>query len=609
MPNGKSDDIAVCELAKAAAKLPWAFTLFGLHQAANLFGPRGHGVRQVTSQLSAVTTATIEPFKKNLKTAFGVGEAIQSQIVEIMFGAGSSGMRQANPEDSGNDKTTLPVFSASSEAQEEILISYTIGEGRFSDDRKFITLNNRIFLLDGRSFGVHQGVWERQFESPQDLMTKPNSPSPPLNEPVGPVEKGFIAAHTKAVWAFDDGEVFSVGPAASHLVQLDDGSFLFLVSTAQVVTHGTGRFKGVFGLSQSLGATHIPFGVDLFSGENRPFPATTLDTFKLRVVPSSAQAISPSKTESLDSSTISTLQVASRESVPSSADSPNSRYVEVNGSRMHYVDVGVGETILFLHGNPVWSYVWRNVIPHVAKSARCIAPDLIGMGKSDKPDIEYRFFDHVKYLEGFINTLQLKDITIVTHDWGCMLGFFYAMRTPKNVKAMIFMEAMLQPYRDWNDFPEPLRRHFQAFRTPDVGLERVVINNEFVEQLLPNSMIRKLSESEMEMYRFPFRMTQHRKVIWRFANELPIGGQPADVTRAVTEYSRWLKDSEIPKLLLFGEPGAITTKTDVKWALEHLKNLQAVSVGKGIHFLQEDNPEAIGCEIARWHSAIRRKWS
>jgi haloalkane dehalogenase len=274
---------------------------------------------------------------------------------------------------------------------------------------------------------------------------------------------------------------------------------------------------------------------------------------------------------------------------------------------MHYVDVGTGDPLLFLHGNPVWSYLWRNVIPHVATSARCIAPDLIGMGKSDKPDIEYRFFDHVKFLDGFINALGLKNVTLVIHDWGCILGFFYAMQNSANVKGLAFMEATFRPFRTWNDFPGPLRPTFQAFRTPDVGFEKIVVNNEFIEQLLPRSMIRKLSEAEMDMYRLPFRDPANRKVIWKFANELPIAGKPADVTKAVADYGRWLKETDLPKLLLYADPGAITSVKDVHWARENLKTLKTASVGKGIHFLQEDSPDAIGREIAKWHSEIGKR--
>jgi haloalkane dehalogenase len=592
------------ELAKAAAGLPWAISLFGLHQTADLLNPRSRSQDPTGAAggFDAVTSAIVEQFSENLKTTFDVGDRVQGQIIDAVFGVLSRTPATAASPVPLDGRSGAPIFSAKSRANEEVIISYTRGQGRFSEDRRFITLNNKIYLLDGREFGVHQGVWERQFESAQELMAKPNPPSPPLNEPVGPVEKGIVSAQTKAVWAFRDGEVFSVGPAASHLIPLQDGSFLFLVSTAQVVTHGTGRFDGVYGLTQSLGATHVPRGVDLFRGENKPFPAATLDTFKLRIV-----KIPPAPSPVTAPHSRSQPPVDLPTQAPPT--SPTSKYVDVCGSRMHYVDVGTGDPVLFLHGNPGWSYLWRNVIPHVAPSARCIAPDLIGMGRSDKPDISYRFVDHAKYLDGFISALGLRNVTLVTHDWGCILGLFYAMRNAANVKGLAFMEATFRPFKTWNDFPEGVRATFQAFRTPDIGFEKVVVRNEFIEQILPGSIMRKLSNAEMDMYRFPFRNPADRKVIWKFANELPIAGKPPDVVKAVADYSSWLKETDLPKLLLYAEPGAITTAKDVQWARENLKHVKTVSVGKGIHFLQEDNPDAIGQEIAKWYSTLAKRRS
>ena len=203
---------------------------------------------------------------------------------------------------------------------------------------------------------------------------------------------------------------------------------------------------------------------------------------------------------------------------------------EVHGSKIHYIDEGKGEPILFLHGNPTSSYLWRNIIPHLTDKARCIAPDLIGMGKSDKPDIEYRFFDHAKYVEGFIEKMKLKDITLVVHDWGSGLGFHYAMRNEDKIRGIAFMESILFPLESWDMFPTESRKIFQSFRTPDVGWDMIVNQNLFIEEILRKQIVRRLTEEEMTHYREPFRKPEYRKPVWRWPNEIPIEGKPEDVT-------------------------------------------------------------------------------
>ncbi|MCH9039618.1 MAG: haloalkane dehalogenase [Chloroflexi bacterium] len=284
-----------------------------------------------------------------------------------------------------------------------------------------------------------------------------------------------------------------------------------------------------------------------------------------------------------------------------SADFPyESHYVDVLGSKMHYVEEGEGDPILFLHGNPTSSYLWRNIIPHVTSLGRAVAPDLIGMGKSDKPDIEYRFFDHVRYVDGFIEALGLKNITLVIHDWGSALGFHYAHRNDSNIKGIAFMEAILMPIPSWDMMPEQMREIFKNLRDPEVGYEMVVNQNFFVEQLLPMAINRQLTEEEMDRYREPYLEPSSRKPLWVWPNEIPIEGQPADVAEVVGAYSQWLQQTELPKLLLYGNPGAIITAPTVEWAKQSLKNLSTVDIGEGVHYLQEDNPHQIGSEIAEW---------
>ncbi len=288
-----------------------------------------------------------------------------------------------------------------------------------------------------------------------------------------------------------------------------------------------------------------------------------------------------------------------------SADFPfESHYVEVHGSRIHYVDEGTGDPILFLHGNPTSSYLWRNIIPHVTPLGRAIAPDLIGMGKSDKPDLEYRFFDHVKYVEGFIEKLGLKNITLVIHDWGSALGFHYASRHESNVKGLAFMEAILMPLPSMEMMPEMARDMFRAFRTPDVGWDMLVNQNFFVEQVLPMSVVRKLSDEEMDRYREPFKEPSSRKPLWRWPNELPIEGEPPDVVEAVAAYNQWLQQSDLPKLLFYATPGALVQPPVIEWLEQKLKNLSKVDIGQGVHFLQEDNPHLIGSELAAWYGKL-----
>jgi haloalkane dehalogenase len=281
-----------------------------------------------------------------------------------------------------------------------------------------------------------------------------------------------------------------------------------------------------------------------------------------------------------------------------------SHFLEVLGSQIHYLDEGSGDPVLFLHGNPSSSYLWRNVIPYVNPLARCIAPDLIGMGKSDKPDIEYRFLDHVKYVEGFIEQMGLKNITLVIHDWGSALGFYYAMRHEGNVKSLAFMEAIIMPVPSWEMFPEASRDLFQGFRTPEVGWDMIVNKNMFVEEVLPAKVVRQLSEEEMNHYREPFREPSARKPVWRWPNELPIAGEPADVVEVVGRYNEWLQETELPKLLFHGSPGELVKAPVVEWCRQNLGNLKVVDIGEGIHYLQEDNPHLIGEQLADWYRTL-----
>ncbi len=292
-----------------------------------------------------------------------------------------------------------------------------------------------------------------------------------------------------------------------------------------------------------------------------------------------------------------------------SPDYPYSpHYVSVLGSRIHYIEQGSGSPILLLHGNPSWSYIWRNIIPYLSPLGRCIAPDLIGFGRSDKPQIEYLWRDHARYIEAFIEALDLRDITLVLHDQGSGIGFHYAMHHHDNIKAIAFFEAIVRPY-PWDKFSTPeFREIFRKFRTGSVGGEGwqlIVEQNMFIEQLLPQAAGRNLSDQEMNFYREPFRTRESRIPIWRFPRQTPIGGEPRDVWDAVSQYSERLQRSELPKLMLYATPGALLTPEHVAWCQQNINNLQSVFIGPGLHFLQESSPHRIGREIAAWYRNLR----
>jgi haloalkane dehalogenase len=280
-----------------------------------------------------------------------------------------------------------------------------------------------------------------------------------------------------------------------------------------------------------------------------------------------------------------------------------SKYVNVHGSRMHYVDEGRGDPVLFLHGNPTSSYLWRNILPYLSGKARAIAPDLIGMGKSDKPESPYRFFDHYRYLEGFIEALGLERITLVIHDWGSGLGFHYWSQHPENVRGIAFMEAIWRPLK-WQQIPPGFRMGFRLFRTPLVGTLMNGPLNFFVNQLVPRAVVRKLSATERARYREPFGTVKSRRPVWQWPKEVPIEGKPADVTAIVQAYHERLIESPVPKLMFYAHPGGLISRESAEWIVENFPNTEAVDVGEGIHYLQEDHPHLIGEAIAAWYDRL-----
>ena len=286
---------------------------------------------------------------------------------------------------------------------------------------------------------------------------------------------------------------------------------------------------------------------------------------------------------------------------PISAEPLPKSSATVNGKRMAYHDSGSGDPVVFLHGNPTSSYLWRNIVPHVSPHGRCVVPDLIGQGDSDKlddtgPD-SYRFVEHREYLDGLLDQLDLGDnITFVIHDWGSALGFDWANRHRDRVAGLCYMEAIVRPM-SWAEWPEAAAGIFQGFRSP-AGEEMVITKNLFVEAVLPGSIIRKLSDDEMNEYRRPFVEPEHRRPTLTWPRQIPIEGEPADVTQIVTDYGEWLSGSDVPKLLVNAEPGAILNGPQLEYC-RTWPNQTEVTVA-GNHFCQEDSPDEIGQAIADW---------
>lgn len=283
------------------------------------------------------------------------------------------------------------------------------------------------------------------------------------------------------------------------------------------------------------------------------------------------------------------------------------RTIDVLGRSMAYVDEGTGDPIVFLHGNPTSSYLWRNVMPHLEGRGRLIAPDLIGMGDSDKlPDAgpgSYRFVEHRRYLDALLEQLGVTErVTLVIHDWGSALGFDWAYRHQEAVAGIAYMEGIVRPV-SWADWPENARGIFQTFRS-DAGEAVVLEKNVFVERVLPSSIIRSLDHAEMTAYRAPFAEAgEARRPTLTWPREIPIEGEPEDVAAIVTRYGQWLETSPVAKLFVNAEPGSILVGPQRTYC-RSWPNQTEVTVA-GYHFVQEDSPHEIGDAIAEWMDSRR----
>ena len=305
-------------------------------------------------------------------------------------------------------------------------------------------------------------------------------------------------------------------------------------------------------------------------------------------------------------------------------DGQTSHSVEVLGSQIRYVEAGAGRPVLFVHGNPTSSFLWRGVVPHVAPLGRCVAVDLVGMGGSDKPDVPYRFADHGAYFEGFVDALGLDDAVLddavlddvvlddavlddavlVAHDWGVSLGLDLFARRPGLFRAVAWMEGRLRPVPDWDAFDEGGRALFQEIRTPAGGRRLVIEENVFVEEILPAATGRALSAEELAAYRAPYREPSSRLPLLRWAEAIPVGGEPADVARVIDRYRAALVASAVPKLLVVGDPGELVGPAEVAWCRRELASLTIAEAGPSGHFVPEDQPAAVGRAVAEWLAGL-----
>ncbi len=288
--------------------------------------------------------------------------------------------------------------------------------------------------------------------------------------------------------------------------------------------------------------------------------------------------------------------------MPSADERYPKQHAQIHGSSMSYVDIGQGDPIVFLHGNPTSSYLWRNVMPHAEGRGRLIAPDLIGMGDSDKledsgPD-RYRFVEHRRYLDGLLDALGVVDnVTFVIHDWGSALGFDWANRHRDSVRGIAYMEAIVKPLT-WDEWPPPVKPVFQGFRSP-AGEKMILEQNAFVEMVLPGAVLREMSEDEMSVYRRPYTEPgEGRRPTLTWPRQIPIEGEPEDVVAIVEEYGEWLAQSDLPKLFVNADPGAIL-RGSARDFCRSWPNQTEVTVA-GSHFIQEDSPDEIGTALANW---------
>jgi len=277
-----------------------------------------------------------------------------------------------------------------------------------------------------------------------------------------------------------------------------------------------------------------------------------------------------------------------------------SQFVDIDGVKLHYLEAGSGPVMLFLHGMPTSSYLWRNIIPVLSDKARCIAPDFVGMGKSDKPDIAYTVFDHIHYIEKLIEKLELKNITLVMHGWGSVVGFDIASRNEANIHALAFYEAHVRPSTEWDMLSLPVQQLATLLHRREASYRAIVEQNYLIRRLLPSSVLRTLTAEEMQRYEEPFLTPEDRKPLWQFIQELPLGHQEGEIVELISRYNEWLRKTKLQKLMFYAIPGFITTMESVRWSRENLPKLTLVELQNALHMAQETMPEFFAKELRAW---------
>jgi haloalkane dehalogenase len=280
--------------------------------------------------------------------------------------------------------------------------------------------------------------------------------------------------------------------------------------------------------------------------------------------------------------------------------------IDVIDSHIAYTETGrEGLPVVFLHGNPTSSHLWRNVVPHIADRARVLAPDLIGMGASGKPDIAYDFADQARYLDAWFEALDLREVVLVGHDWGGALALDWAARHPGRVRGVVLLETILKPTSS-TELPAAARTRFEAFRTPEIGEKLVLDENNFLETAFTGGVLHPLSDEDVRPYRAPYPTRESRRPLLAWPRMMPIDGEPADVVARVTDYDTWLATSvDVPKLLLTfdSSPTLLIGEAMIAWSRRNIAALEIEHCGPAGHHAPEDRPDAIGEAIARWLDA------
>ncbi len=279
-----------------------------------------------------------------------------------------------------------------------------------------------------------------------------------------------------------------------------------------------------------------------------------------------------------------------------------SKYADIDGAKLHYLEAGEGDPIVFLHGVPTSSHLWRNIMPVLANQGRCIAPDLIGMGKSTKPNLQYTVNDHISYIEKFIDKLNLQNITFVTHGLGSAIGFDYTSKHENRVKSIAFYEAHVRPITSWDMLSLPMQDILHPFlHNKEHGQAKVIEENFLLDTLLPSATLSKLDGKDLSTYNEPFSIPEHRQPLWQYLQDFSLGDNHEATLELVSAYSEKLKNSAIPKLLLFSTPGFMTTMDTVNWCQENFENLTVADLDEGLHLAQESNPKMFAQLLADWH--------